>query len=68
MSDREVICSDLADRCCDSCHDDEDDGYDTLKRDTWLYTCCAGVVALREAGVDSFDEAAVRAFAESRQS
>lgn len=65
MSDP-IFCDDIPGiHCCDSCHDDEAEGYDNLWWEEWLHCCCDGLRRLGAAGVKSRDETAVRAWIES---
>jgi hypothetical protein len=59
-----VFCSDWSGwgSCCDSCHEDDANGYDTIRHTDWLAACCRFTAHLRDAGVNWLDEAQVRAF------
>jgi hypothetical protein len=59
----QVFCSHFPGKpnCCDSCHEDELEGYDTLWQTEWLHICCSMMRWLDEQGVDYLDdESAVR--------
>jgi uncharacterized protein CbrC (UPF0167 family) len=45
-------CDDFPVECCDSCHQDEEEGYDSIYQEDWLHACCAVTVFL----ADHFDQ------------
>lgn len=57
----------LAPNCCESCHHEEDNGYNNLLLYDHLHCCCTQLNYLKENGVDAYEESQVKNFVKTKK-